>query len=76
MINSLKLLDDFRINNNNNNNNNNNILLPSTLVEFSTLTRENGATKMKILGTKEVEALIQEHEQVKAEEAKKTATKK
>lgn len=72
MINSLKLLDDFKINNNNNKN----ILLPSTLVEFSTLTRENGATKMKILGAKEVEALIQEHEQVKAEEAKKTATKK
>lgn len=45
-------------------------------VEFSTLTRENGKTRIKILGETEVEALIKEHEEVKAEEAKQTAAKK
>ncbi|KAM7450808.1 Proteasome subunit alpha type-4 [Porites harrisoni] len=45
-------------------------------VEFSTLTRENGRTKIKILGAQEVEKLINEHEQVKAEEAKQAAAKK
>ena len=46
------------------------------LVEFSTLTRDNGKTRIKILGTQEVEGLIKEHEQVKAEEAKQAAAKK
>ncbi|KAJ7365914.1 Proteasome subunit alpha type-4 [Desmophyllum pertusum] len=41
-------------------------------VEMSTLTRENGTTKIKILGAEAVEALIKEHEQVKAEEAKQS----
>ena len=45
-------------------------------VEMSTLTRENGTTTIKILGAKEVEGLIKEHEQVKAEEAKQAASKK
>ena len=45
-------------------------------VEMSTLTRENGTTKIKILGAAAVEALIKEHEQVKAEEAKQAAAKK
>lgn len=45
-------------------------------VEMSTLTRENGTTTIKILGAQEVEGLIKEHEQVKAEEAKQAATKK
>lgn len=51
-------------------------LSSSILVEFSTLTRENGRTKIKILGAQEVEKLINEHEQVKAEEAKQAAAKK
>lgn len=46
------------------------------VVEMSTLTRENGTTTIKILEAGEVEGLIKEHEQVKAEEAKKAATKK
>ena len=46
------------------------------LVEFSTLTRDNGKTRIKILGAQEVEGLIKEHEQVKAEEAKQAAAKK
>jgi len=46
------------------------------VVEMSTLTRENGTTTIKILGAGEVEGLIKEHEQVKAEEAKQAATKK
>ncbi|PFX17261.1 proteasome subunit alpha type-4-like [Stylophora pistillata] len=45
-------------------------------VEMSTLTRENGITSIKILKAAEVEALIKEHEQVKAEEAKQAAAKK
>ena len=45
-------------------------------VEMSTLTRENGTTTIKILEAKEVEGLIKEHEQVKAEEAKQAASKK
>lgn len=43
---------------------------------MSTLTRENGTTTIKILGAQEVEGLIKEHEQVKAEEAKQAAAKK
>ena len=46
------------------------------VVEMSTLTRENGTTRIKILAAEEVEGLIKEHEQVKAEEAKQAATKK
>lgn len=46
------------------------------VVEMSTLTRENGTTTIKILGAEEVEGLIKEHEQVKAEEAKQAAAKK
>ena len=57
-----------------------NCLISSVLfniaVEFSTLTRENGKTRIKILGAAEVEGLIKEHEQVKAEEAKQAAAKK
>lgn len=45
-------------------------------VEMSTLTRENGITSIKILKAGEVEELIKEHEQVKAEEAKQAAAKK
>lgn len=43
---------------------------------MSTLTRENGITSIKILKAVEVEELIKEHEQVKAEEAKQAAAKK
>lgn len=46
------------------------------VVEMSTLTRENGTTTIKILEAGEVDALIKEHEQVKAEEAKQAAAKK
>ena len=46
------------------------------VVEMSTLTRENGITSIKILKAVEVEELIKEHEQVKAEEAKQAAAKK
>lgn len=46
------------------------------VVEMSTLTRENGTTTIKILAAEEVEGLIKDHEQVKAEEAKQAATKK
>ena len=46
------------------------------IVEFSTLTREKGTTRIKILGAVEVEGLIKEHEQVKAEEGKQAAAKK
>jgi len=46
------------------------------LVEMSTLTRENGTTTIKILEAGEVDALIKEHEHVKAEEAKQAAAKK
>lgn len=45
-------------------------------VEMSTLTREKGTTKINILRAAEVEELIKEHEQVKAEEAKQAAAKK
>lgn len=47
-----------------------------SIVEFSTLTRENGKTKIKILGAADVEGLIKDHEEVKAEEAKQAAAKK
>lgn len=43
---------------------------------MSTLTRENGTTTIKILEAGEVDALIKEHEHVKAEEAKQAAAKK
>ena len=52
------------------------IILTFFVVEMSTLTRENGTTTIKILEAGEVEGLIKEHEQVKAEEAKQAATKK
>lgn len=52
------------------------VLVNFFAVEMSTLTRENGTTTIKILGAQEVEGLIKEHEQVKAEEAKQAATKK
>ena len=42
-------------------------------MEIATLTRENGKTKIKILGDSEVEELIKVHE---AEEAKAEADKK
>lgn len=50
--------------------------LLASVVEMSTLTRENGITSIKILKAGEVEELIKEHEQVKAEEAKQAAAKK
>lgn len=46
-------------------------------VEISTLTRENGKTKIKILPTKEVEELIAKHDKLEAlaEQAKKEKQK-
>lgn len=52
------------------------IIILFLTVEMSTLMRENGTTTIKILRAQEVEKLIKEHEQVKAEEAKQAAAKK
>lgn len=41
--------------------------LTSEKIEMSTLTRENGVTKIKILTNKEVDALIAKHEKIEAE---------
>lgn len=41
--------------------------LTSEKIEMSTLTRENGVTKIKILTNKEVDALIAKHEKIEAD---------
>ena len=41
--------------------------LTSEKIEMSTLTRENGVTKIKILTNKEVDTLIAKHEKLEAE---------
>ena len=46
-------------------------------VEIATLTRENGRTTIQVLGSKEVEQLIKQHDaDTKQEEAKKQAASK
>ena len=50
----------------------------SLIVEMATLTRENGKTKIEILNASAVEEWIKKHQddEAKADEAKKTSSKK